>query len=161
MIDRAALLPADAVPLKAALAAARARVEAGGWPTVPGGAETLEPGATDPVRVPALRARLAVTDPLLAAVLPEDPAVYDPVLVSAVQRFQEEQALQPDGRVGRLTLAALNRPAEALVRQLRVALDMRRAAARGARRAAHRGERRAPALAGAGPRRAGCCSTCR
>jgi murein L,D-transpeptidase YcbB/YkuD len=129
LIEHAALLPADAVPLKAALAAARARVEAGGWPTVPGGAETLEPGATDPVRVPALRARLAVTDPLLGAVPPEDPAVYDPVLVAAVQRFQAEQGLQPDGRVGRLSLAALNRPAEALVRQLRVALDMRRAAA--------------------------------
>ena len=37
--------------------------------------------------------------------------------------------MRPDGRVGRMTLAALNRPAEALVRQLRVALDMRRAAA--------------------------------
>ena len=129
LIEGAALLPAGAVPLKAALAAARARVEAGGWPTVPGGAETLEPGATDPVRVPALRARLAVTDPLLAAAPPEDPAVYDPVLVSAVQRFQAEHGLQPDGRVGRLSVAALNRPAEALVRQLRVALDMRRAAA--------------------------------
>ena len=129
VIDGAALLPAEAVPLKAAMAAARARVEAGGWPTVPGGAETLEPGATDPVRVPALRARLAVTDPLLAAALPEEPEVYDPELVAALQRFQEAQALQPDGRVGRLTLAALNRPAEALVRQLRVALDMRRAAA--------------------------------
>jgi len=89
----------------------------------------LELGATDPVRVPALRARLAVADPLLAAAPPEDPAVYDPVLVSAVQRFQAEHGLRPDGRVGRLTLAALNRPAEALVRQLRVALDMRRAAA--------------------------------
>jgi murein L,D-transpeptidase YcbB/YkuD len=129
LLDAAAGLPADAVPLKAALAAARARVAAGGWPTVPAATETLEPGASDPVRVPALRARLAVTDPLLAAVLPEDPASYDPVLVAAVQRFQAEQALQPDGRVGRLTLAALNRPAEALVRQLRVGLDMRRAAA--------------------------------
>lgn len=129
VIEQAALLPADAAPLKAALAAARALVAAGGWPTVPGGPETLEPGATDPVRVPALRARLVVTDPVLASVPPDDPAVYDPALVAAVQRFQVEQALQPDGRVGRLSLAALNRPAEALVRQLRVALDMRRAAA--------------------------------
>ena len=129
LIEAAARLPADAAALKAALASARARVEAGGWPTVPGGGETLEPGATDPVRVPALRARLAVDDPLLAAAPPEDPAVYDPVLVSAVQRFQAEQGLQPDGRVGRVSTAALNRPAEALVRQLRVALDMRRAAA--------------------------------
>ncbi|GAA0583340.1 hypothetical protein GCM10009416_22260 [Craurococcus roseus] len=129
VIERAAFLPADAAPLKAALAAARARVEAGGWPTVPAGEGTLEPGASDPVRVPALRARLAVTDPLLTAPPPEDPAVYDPVLVAAVQRFQAEQGLQPDGRVGRMSLAALNRPAEALVRQLRVALDMRRAPA--------------------------------
>ena len=128
VVDRAALAIADAVPLKAALAAARARVEAGGWPTVPAGTDTLEPGASDAVRVPALRARLAVDDSLLAADTPEDPAVYDPLLIAAVQRFQAEQALQPDGRVGRMTFLALNRPAEALVRQLRVALDMRRAA---------------------------------
>ncbi len=129
VINGAALLPAGAAPLKAALAAGRARVEAGGWPTVPGGAETLEPGAGDPVRVPALRGGFALYVPLLAAAPPEDPAVYDPVLVSAMQRFQAEHGLQPDGRVGRLSVAALNRPAEALVRQLRVALDMRRAAA--------------------------------
>lgn len=129
VIERAALLPPDAAPLKAALAAARARVEAGGWPVVPSAPETLEPGATDPIRVPALRARLAAADPLLAVAPPEDPAVYDPVLVAAMQRFQAEQGLQPDGRVGRLSLAALNRPAETVVRQLRVALDMRRAAA--------------------------------
>ena len=92
IIERAALLPADAAPLKVALAAARARVEAGGWPTVPGGADTLEPGATDPVRVPALRARLAATDPLLAAVPPEDPAVYDPVLVSSCSASRRKGA---------------------------------------------------------------------
>jgi murein L,D-transpeptidase YcbB/YkuD len=128
VLDRVAVSVADAMPLKAALAAARARVEAGGWPTVPAGTDTLEPGATDPVRVPALRARLAVDDPLLGAAAPEDPAVYDPLLIAAVQRFQAEQGLQPDGRVGRMSFLALNRPAEALVRQLRVALDMRRAA---------------------------------
>ena len=129
VLDRAALRAPEAAVLKAALSRARAVVAAGGWPAVPGsGADTIEPGTVDPVRVPALRARLAVTDPAVAAGDLSSPD-YDPTLVAAVRRFQAEQGLEVDGRVGRLTLAALNRPAEAVVRQLRVALDMRRAAA--------------------------------
>lgn len=130
VLDRAALATPEALPLKAALARARAIAAAGGWPTVPGpAAETIEPGVEDPVRVPALRARLAVTDPAVKAAGDPDSPIYDPGLVEAVKRFQAAQGLEADGRVGRLTLAALNRPAEAVVRQLRVALDMRRAAA--------------------------------
>jgi L,D-transpeptidase YcbB len=132
VIERAALLPPGAAPLKRALAAARARVAAGGWPAVPPmpGVEALEPGMADAERVPALRARLAAADPALAAAAaPEDPLVYDEALVAAVQRFQAGEGLEPDGRIGRMTFAALNRPAEVAVRQLRVALDMRRAAA--------------------------------
>ncbi|MDO9706941.1 L,D-transpeptidase family protein [Paracraurococcus lichenis] len=131
VIDRAALLPPEAAALKRALAAARARAAAGGLPTVPPmpGTEALEPGTVDPVRVPALRARLAATDPAVAAMHPEDPLVYDEALVAALRRFQAAEALEPDGRIGRMTFAALNRPAEVTIRQLRVALDMRRAAA--------------------------------
>ena len=131
VIDRAALLPPEAAMLKRALATARALAAAGGFPTVPptSGNDTLEPGSSDPARVPALRARLAATDPLVAASRPVDPALYDEALVAAVRRFQAAEALEPDGRIGRLTFAALNRPAEVAVRQLRVALDMRRAAA--------------------------------
>ncbi|WP_254452211.1 L,D-transpeptidase family protein [Roseicella sp. DB1501] len=131
VIERAALLPPGAAPLKRALAAARARVAAGGWPVVPPmpGIEALEPGMADAERVPALRARLAAVDPALAAAAPEDPLVYDEALVAAVQRFQAGEGLEPDGRIGRMTFAALNRPAEVAVRQLRVALDMRRATA--------------------------------
>ncbi|MDB5373755.1 MAG: murein L,D-transpeptidase, partial [Belnapia sp.] len=120
VLDRAALLPPGAAVLKRALAAARARVAAGGYPPVPtAGLETLEPGAFDPLRVPALRARLAATDPLLAAGLAQPgPAVegdglaYDEALVAAVRRFQAGEGLEADGRIGRLTFAALNRPAE-------------------------------------------------
>nr|WP_242481666.1 L,D-transpeptidase family protein [Paracraurococcus ruber] len=131
LLDRAALLPGEAAALKRALAAARARIAAGGLPQVPPmpGTEALEPGMADPVRVPALRARLAATDLLVATRQPEDPLVYDEALVAAVRRFQAAEALEADGRIGRLTFAALNRPAEVAVRQLRVALDMRRAAA--------------------------------
>ncbi len=129
VLDRAALLPPDAAALKLALADARARVAAGGYPAIPTtGSATLEPGAEDPLRVPALRARLAVTDPLVAAA-PGEGAVYDPALVEAVRRFQAADGLEPDGRIGPLTFAALNRSAGAMVVQLRAALDLRRAAA--------------------------------
>lgn len=130
LLDRAALLPPEAAVLKRALALARARVAAGGYPQVPAaGPDTLEPGSEDPLRVPALRARLLMTDPLLPALPTTGEALYDEVLVAAVKRFQAAEALEPDGRIGRMTFAALNRPAEVTVRQLRVALDMRRAAA--------------------------------
>ncbi len=130
LIDRAALLPPEAAALKRALAAARARVAAGGFPPVPpaSGADALEPGAVDPLRVPALRARLVLTDPVLAAA-PGSGDTYDEALVAAARRFQAAEGLEADGRIGRLSFAALNRPAEATARQLRVALDMRRAAA--------------------------------
>jgi murein L,D-transpeptidase YcbB/YkuD len=132
VIDRAALLPPEAATLKRALSAARARQVAnrGLAPVLPfEGSEALEPGATDADRVPALRARLAAGDPVLASPTPADPAVYDEPLVAAMKRFQLAEGLAPDGRVGRASLAALNNPGQAVIRQLRVALDMRRAAA--------------------------------
>ncbi|TCZ65453.1 L,D-transpeptidase family protein [Roseicella aquatilis] len=131
VIDRAALLPPDAAALKHALAAARARAAAGPAPVIPPmpGIEAIEPGVTDPDRVPPLRARLVQLDASVAQLAVADPAVYDDDLVAAVKRFQAAEGLQADGRIGRMTLAALNRPGEAAIRQLRVALDMRRAAA--------------------------------
>jgi murein L,D-transpeptidase YcbB/YkuD len=131
VLDRAALRPREAAVLKRALAAARARVAAGGYPTVPAttGSDALEPGSSDALRVPVLRARLLASDALLATVPVSDMTLYDEALVAAVQRFQAVEGLEPDGRIGRMTFAALNRPAEVTVRQLRVALDMRRAAA--------------------------------
>ena len=126
VLDRAALLPPAAVALKAELASARALAQRG-WGTIPGDA-TIEPGSTDPVRVPALRARLAAEDASLAAAA-DGGAVYDAALETAVRRWQQANGLEVDGRVGRISLALLNRPPQARVDQLRVALDMRRAAA--------------------------------
>ena len=125
VIDRAALLPVGAAQLKAELARVR-QLARQGWGTIPGDA-TIEPGSTDPVRVPALRARLAAEDSVLAA-SPDQGAVYDPTLEAAVRRWQEANGLEVDGRVGRISIGLLNRPAAARVDQIRVALDMRRAA---------------------------------
>jgi murein L,D-transpeptidase YcbB/YkuD len=86
----------------------------------------LEPGSHDAARVPQLRARLAALDPeVLRGAAAESP-LYDARLQAAVRRFQAEEGLEADGRIGRLTWAALNTPVEAKIGQLRVALDMRR-----------------------------------
>jgi L,D-transpeptidase YcbB len=128
VLDAAAIRVPGTIPLKAALAAARARAEAD-WPSVPNGnGRVLDPGRADALRVPALRARLAATDAEFAA-NPGDGIVYDDGLLAAVRRFQTPAGLEPDGRVGAGTMAALNRAPRDVVDQLRVALDMRRAAA--------------------------------
>jgi murein L,D-transpeptidase YcbB/YkuD len=129
VIEQAALAPRGMDALRLAWREAKARVEAGGWPLVPAGG-TIEPGSQDLLRVPALRARIAAEDAVLAAAVPEDPTLYDEALLDAVRRWQGANALEQDGRVGAATQALMNRPAEARVMQLRVAMDMRRAAAR-------------------------------
>jgi murein L,D-transpeptidase YcbB/YkuD len=129
VIDRAAALPAGTGLLKAEMARLKAVAARGGWVAVPAGpTASLDPGSTDPARVPVLRARLAAEDPALAAA-PDGGALYDRPLEEAVRRFQAAAGLEADGRVGRRTLALLNLPIEARIAQLRAALDMRRGVA--------------------------------
>lgn len=124
LLDRAALLPRDAVALKAELARQRV-IAAQHWSQIPDG-PTIDPGMVDAQRIPLLRARLAVEDAVLAAA-PDAGSRYDSVLEAAVRRWQVANGLEVDGRVGRISLGLLNRPLGARVDQLRVALDMRRA----------------------------------
>jgi murein L,D-transpeptidase YcbB/YkuD len=90
--------------LRAALARYRAIATMGGWGKVPVGA-TLHPGESD-ARVPAIRARLAITDG--AGPANGDPNAYDAALVEAVKRFQERQGLAVDGVIGNSTIIAMN-----------------------------------------------------
>ena len=61
--------------------------------------------------------------------LPADPAplsetgVYDGALVAAVKRFQIRHGLEPDGVLGRATLAALRVPLDWRIRQIELALE--------------------------------------
>jgi murein L,D-transpeptidase YcbB/YkuD len=75
----------DYAALKATLSGYRTLAAVGGWPKVPLG-ETLKPGMTDD-RVPALRARLAVTDGVSEQAPPGDGRLYDDELVAAAQSF--------------------------------------------------------------------------
>ena len=127
VLDQAAALHPDAALIKAELSRLRAIAARGGWPLIEGNlVSTLEPDAQDAARVGQLRARLAVVDPeVLRGPAAESP-LYDARLQAAVRRFQADEGLEADGRIGRLTWAALNTPVEAKIGQLRVALDMRR-----------------------------------
>jgi murein L,D-transpeptidase YcbB/YkuD len=92
--------------LRTALAHYRVLAAKGGWGSVALGA-SLHTGASDP-RVPAIRARLAVTDGAGAAT--GDPTFYDAALVTAVKRFQERNGLAVDGVIGNSTIVAMNVP---------------------------------------------------
>jgi L,D-transpeptidase YcbB len=81
----------------------------------------LKPGMSDP-RVPALRARLALTDG--AAPTPPGPDdSYDPALVSAVERFQARHGLDSDGVVGPVALIAMNVPIEDRIEEIVLAME--------------------------------------
>ncbi len=73
-------------------------------PRIPSG-DTIRAGYFDD-RVPAIRRRLAALGEDVASV--GDPNRYDPKLRQAVMRFQAANRLEPDGSVGRSTLAAFN-----------------------------------------------------
>jgi murein L,D-transpeptidase YcbB/YkuD len=106
--------------LRAALARHRVIQAAGGWPRVAAG-PTLEPGMRDP-RVVSLRERLVASGDYDAQVSAE-PDRFDAALEAAVRRFQSHHALDPDGAVGRRTLAALDVDVAARIDQIRVNLE--------------------------------------
>jgi murein L,D-transpeptidase YcbB/YkuD len=97
--------------------------EIGGWDSIPAG-PTIGLDSTD-VRVPALRRRLLVEGDLR----PEASASgyrYDTGLEDAVKSFQHRHGLNEDGRVGDVTLAALNVPVQQRIDQVRVNLERAR-----------------------------------
>ncbi len=89
--------------------------EAGGWKTLPGDFAP-KPGDSHPA-IPSLRHHLTLTGDLPPDAPPSDR--YDPPLVAAVKAFQARHGLPDAGIFGRLTLAALNVPADVRQRQLR------------------------------------------
>ena len=107
--------------LKARLAAYREFAKSKNWPKVPSG-DALKPGMDDP-RVAVIRARLAEDSPLGKEAAATEGTVYDDALVAAVQQFQRNHGLEPDGIVGFNTKVALNIPAEERVRQIIVSME--------------------------------------
>lgn len=105
--------------LMRALAALHGVESKGGWPAVP--VVVLTPGASHR-GVDALRKRLAASGDLGGA--SDQGARYDRALEAAVRVFQEHQGLPASGRLDAPTIAALNVPLPARIRQ--VALNLER-----------------------------------
>jgi L,D-transpeptidase YcbB len=115
---------APSTPLYRALRAELARARAAsGWPDFAPGT-TLNPGTYD-ARIPAIRARLAGFEPGLRQ--GADPQLYDAALVQAARRFQAAHGLDPDGRLGRFSQAALAEQPAARAARLAANMDAERA----------------------------------
>lgn len=101
--------------MKAAIKRYSDVVDRGGWKAMPEG--QIQPGANGP-NVALLRERLAMSGDLREGegYFSE---VYDGTVEKAVKRFQASNGLTPSGIVDKRTIAALNVPAAARLRQLK------------------------------------------
>ncbi|HTM58049.1 MAG TPA: L,D-transpeptidase family protein [Candidatus Udaeobacter sp.] len=106
-----------------ALARLRDAESRGGWPTIPAGPK-IRPGAQD-ARVPAIRARLAMTGELGNGGH-GDGVIYDASLRRAVMQFQADHRLDSTGVIDPATLQAMNVSPSARAGQLRVNLERAR-----------------------------------
>jgi len=106
--------------LRKALADYRSLEQDGGWKTIPDG-PTIRPGMTDP-RIPLIVERLTKTGELESGA--DSGRKYDQNLIEAVKKFQHRYLLEPDGIVGKKTLAAMNVPVSQLIK--RIILNMER-----------------------------------
>ena len=73
--------------------------------------------------VPALVRLLTHLGDLPEGVVCDEPESYQGEIVTAVQKFQSRHGLEPDGRIGALTLEQLNTPLSVRVRQLELSLE--------------------------------------
>lgn len=92
--------------LRAELARLREQAKKGSWVTFPPG-PTLKPGMHDP-RTVQLKQRFAIPMPPPLIADPRETDLYDGAVVEAVQAFQEENGLKPDGIIGPATQEVLS-----------------------------------------------------
>lgn len=100
--------------LKRAMERYRALVAKGGWTAIADG-PSIKPGMEDE-RVPAIRKRLIATGELDAK--HDKGKQLDQTLSAALKRFQNRHGIEPDGAVGKATMAALNVSAEERLKQI-------------------------------------------
>lgn len=114
----ATLSKANIEPTKAAVKLYTDIVAAGGWPSLPEDVQ-LQAGMTNPL-VGQLRQRLIMSSDYKDG--PSTSSWFDLPLEKAVKRFQASNGLTPTGVVDKRTVAALNVPADARLKQLKVNL---------------------------------------
>ena len=104
--------------LKQALKEYRTLADDGGWGQVDSGPD-LSPGSGSP-RIGQVRRILAATGDNEWS---GGGNSYDERLAIAVKRFQKRHGLEPNGKIGKQTTAALNVPAEERVRQIMLNME--------------------------------------
>ncbi|MGE0029379.1 MAG: murein L,D-transpeptidase [Vicinamibacterales bacterium] len=110
--------------LVAALATYRRLAEADARPlTLAVPRMSVKPGAPFDAVGPLVERLRLLGDLPPEASAPADMATYDGMLVEGVTRFQMRHGLEPDGVLGRSTVAALNVPLDHRVRQMELALE--------------------------------------
>lgn len=108
------LSPQTVAATEAAIAEYQDVAAKGGWPSIPSG-QQLRLGSTGPA-VSILRRRLIISGDIGPETGTSE--VFDSYVEAAVRRFQARHGLNQAGAVSPQTLAALNVPAEARLRQL-------------------------------------------
>lgn len=88
---------------------------------IPGG-PSIKPGTRND-RVPLIRDRLNRLGDLIAKPSGAENDLYDPILVQSVTRFQKRHGLEPDGVVGKNTLAEINISVAARIDQITVNME--------------------------------------
>ncbi|MBX9590797.1 MAG: L,D-transpeptidase family protein [Hyphomonadaceae bacterium] len=112
----ATLSPSNIMPLKAAIIRYTGIVAKGGWRPLPD--QKLQSGANHPA-VAILRERLAMSGELSEAGSSQS---FDHAVEKAVRRYQATNGLAPTGVIDRYTIAAMNVPAAARLKQLKTNL---------------------------------------
>lgn len=112
----ATLSPSNIIPMKAAIIRYTAIVAKGGWQPLPD--VKLLPGSSHPAVV-MLRERLALSGELKDG---GSSASFDYSVEMAVRRYQAANGLAPTGVVDKSTIAAMNVPADARLKQLKTNL---------------------------------------
>jgi murein L,D-transpeptidase YcbB/YkuD len=111
--------------LKAGLAQYRQIQADGGWPTIY--SDTIVKPEERHAVVPLLRQRLRASGDFTPAGESEDPGeLFDTNLAEALKQFQRRHLLAADGRLGPLTLQALNQPVGQRINQIRANLERMR-----------------------------------
>ncbi|HHB76483.1 MAG TPA: hypothetical protein ENK84_08055 [Desulfobulbus sp.] len=104
----------DYTGLRKALAQYRTMRAQGEWDNIPTGT-TIRTGMTDP-RLPLICNHLQRSGDL--ASIPDQCTIYTHEMETAVKKFQQRFQLEPDGVIGKKTLAALNIPISQLIRKI-------------------------------------------